>query len=156
MIKALGGTPVVLPMTEMYSALEKGVVDGAAMPAAGIVSAKIYEVTKFRVRPFIGVATYGAYVNLTAWGKFTSEEQKMLLDAGKATEQVMLKQGEETIDREDAELEKLGNRVAELPKDKADLVKRAWSTSLWELAEQCCADGAKQLHEIALKANLTQ
>ena len=35
-------------------------------------------------------------------------------------------------------------------------MKAAWTKSLWELAEQCCADGAKELHEIALKANLTQ
>ena len=155
-IKALGGTPVVIPITELYSALEKGVVDGAAMPAAGIISAKIDEVAKFRVRPFIGVSTEAVYVNLNAWGKFTADEKKMLLDAGKATEQIMLTQGDVTIDREDAELDKLGMRTVALPKDKADQVKAAWTKSLWELAEQCCADGAKELHEIALKANLTQ
>ena len=154
-IKALGGTPVVIPINELYSALEKGVVDGAAMPAAGILTAKTYEVSKYRVRPFIGVSTQAIYVNLTAWSKFTADEQKLLREAGQTTEKILIKQAEETIAREDAELDKLGMRYAQLPPDKAELVKRAWVTSLWELAEQCCADGAKELHAIALKANLT-
>ena len=154
-IKALGGTPVVIPITELYSSLEKGVVDGATMPAAGVISAKLDEVAKYRVRPFIGVSTEAVYVNLNSWCKYTAEEKKMLLDAGKATEQVMLKKGDETINNEDAELDKLGMRTVQLPKDKAEQVKLAWTKSLWELAEQCCADGAKELHEIALKANLT-
>jgi len=154
-IKALGGTPVVIPINELYSALEKGVVDGAAMPAAGILTAKTYEVSKYRIRPFIGVSTQSVSVNLNAWGKFTAGEQKILREAGQATETAMLKKGDDTIAREDAELDKLGMRYAQLPPDKAELVKRAWVTSLWELAEQCCADGAKELRAIALKANLT-
>ncbi len=154
-IKALGGTPVVIPINELYSALEKGVVDGAAMPAAGILTAKTYEVSKYRIRPFIGVSTQSVSVNLNAWGKFTAGEQKILREAGQATETAMLKKGDDTIAREDAELDKLGMRYAQLPPDKAEMVKRAWVTSLWELAEQCCADGAKELRAIALKANLT-
>jgi hypothetical protein len=35
------------------------------------------------------------------------------------------------------------------------MVKQLWVTSLWEVAEQCCADGAKELRAMALKANLT-
>ena len=154
-IKGLGGTPVVIPITELYSALEKGVVDGAAMPAAGILTSKIYEVSKYRVRPFIGVSTQSITVNLNAWSKFTADEQRMLREVGQAVEKTMLKQGDETIAREDAELDKLGMRYAQLPTDKAELVKHAWVTSLWEIAEQCCADGAKELRDIALKANLT-
>ncbi len=34
-ITAIGGTPVVLPPAEMFSALERGVIDGALFPAAG-------------------------------------------------------------------------------------------------------------------------
>ena len=52
-------------------------------------------------------------------------------------------------------LDKLGMKYAQLPADKAELVKRAWVTSLWELADQCCGDGSKELHAIALKAKLT-
>jgi len=154
-IKALGGTPVVIPINELYSALEKGVVDGAAMPAAGILTAKTYEVSKYRVRPFIGVSTQTISVNMNAWSKFTADEQRMLREAARWVEDNLIKKADETIAREDAELDKLGMKYAQLPADKAELVKRAWVTSLWELADQCCGDGSKELHAIALKAKLT-
>ena len=50
-IKLFGGEPVVMPGSQVYSALEKGVVDGAAWPAAGMLSMKHFEVAKYKVRP---------------------------------------------------------------------------------------------------------
>lgn len=44
-ITAIGGTPVVLPPAEMFSALERGVVDGALFPAAGASGYGFPEVT---------------------------------------------------------------------------------------------------------------
>ena len=44
-ITAIGGTPVVLPPPEMFSALERGVVDGAAFPLAGATGYGFTEVT---------------------------------------------------------------------------------------------------------------
>ena len=43
-IRLFGGEPVVMPGSQVYSALEKGVVDGAAWPAAGMLSMKHFEV----------------------------------------------------------------------------------------------------------------
>ena len=154
-IKALGGTPVVLPPAEVYSALEKGVVDGAAWPAAGIYTMKWYEVAHYRMRPTFGTSNTIVAVNLTVWGKLTAAEQKLLLDAGRAAETVMIKQGNVTLAKEEAELDKLGMKYAQLPPEKGAMVKQRWVTSLWEVAEQCCADGAKELRAMALKANLT-
>ena len=154
-IKALGGTPVVLPPAEVYSALEKGVVDGAAWPAAGIYTMKWYEVAHYRVRPTFGTTNTVLLINLTAWGKLIAAEQKLLLDAGREAENVMIKQGNVTLAKEEAELDKLGMKYAQLSPDKAAMVKKLWVTSLWEVADQCCGDGSKELREIAMKASLT-
>ena len=154
-VKALGGTPVVLPPAEVYSALEKGVVEGATWPAAGIYTMKWYEVAHYRVRPTFGTTNTPMLINMNAWGKLTAAEQKLLLDAGRETEKLMIKQGDVTLAKEEAELDKLGMKYAQLSPEKGAMVKRLWVTSLWELAEQCCADGAKELREIARKANLT-
>jgi len=66
----------------------------------------------------------------------------------------MLKQGDVTLAKEEAELDKLGMKIAQFPPDKAAMIKKEFSASVWELGDQCCADGAKELHEIARKANL--
>jgi len=155
-IRALGGSPVVLPGGEIYTALEKGVIDGAAWPAAGMLTMKHFEVAKFRMRPTFGTSNVPIFVNLARWGRLKPEEQKILLDVGLRLEKEMPAQGDAIQKLEDDELMKLGVKDVMLPKDKIDLINKVWSESLWEVTKQCCADGAKELREIALKANLTK
>jgi TRAP-type transport system periplasmic protein len=45
-IKALGAIPVAMPITQLYGAIEKGVVDGAMVPMSTIRSFKLAEVVK--------------------------------------------------------------------------------------------------------------
>ena len=47
MIKGLGGSSVVIPYPEVYSALDKGVVDGGLLVPDVLNVMKIYEVTKY-------------------------------------------------------------------------------------------------------------
>jgi TRAP-type C4-dicarboxylate transport system substrate-binding protein len=46
MAKALGATPALLPMPDLYQALDKGVFDGAAVPWEAIHAFRLYEVAK--------------------------------------------------------------------------------------------------------------
>jgi len=87
--RALGGSPVVLPGGQIYTALEKGVVDGAAWPAAGMLSMKHYEVAKYRMRPTMGVSTEPVFMNLDKWKKTPADVQKVLLDKGYQLEKEM-------------------------------------------------------------------
>jgi len=47
LIKALGGNPTPIAWTEVYTALQTGVVDGHENPISSTVFAKIYEVQKY-------------------------------------------------------------------------------------------------------------
>jgi TRAP-type transport system periplasmic protein len=154
-IKVLNGTPVVIPGPEVYSALEKGVVDGAAWPASGIYTMKWYEVAKYRLRPSFGTSNEPFLYNVAAWAKLSTQEQGWIKAAMRTTENYMLKQGDVTLAKEDGELDKLGMRVLQFAPDKAAVIKKTFAESLWELADQCCGDGSKELREIAIKASLT-
>ena len=46
MAKALGASPALMPMPDMYQALDKGVFDGAAVPWEAIHGFRLYEVAK--------------------------------------------------------------------------------------------------------------
>ncbi len=62
MAKALGASPAVLPMPDMYQALDKGVFDGAAVPWEAIHGFRLYEVAKnITMVPF-----YASYFSLCA------------------------------------------------------------------------------------------
>ena len=154
-IRALGGSPVVLPPAQIYTALEKGVVDGACWPAAGMLSMKHYEVAKYRVRPTFGSSNEPILINLDSWNKLNAGEKEVLLAAGRITELEMPWVGSEILAEETRALDKHGVKTLHLPPDKAALIKTAWSTSLWELARKCCGDGADELYAIAKKAGLT-
>lgn len=154
-IRALGGKPVVLPGGQIYTALEKGVIDGACWPAAGMLSMKHFEVAKYRIEPTFGVSTEPVFVNLDRWKKLTAEERKILLDAGYATELEMPWVGNEILAKERIELAKRGVNVTRLPPDKVKLVREAWTKSLWAFANKCCGDGAPALYDLAKKAGMT-
>ena len=154
-IRALGGAPVVLPTGEIYSALEKGVVDGACMPAGGMLTMKHFEVAKYAVRPTFGSSNSPILVNLDKWKKLPKAEQDILLETGKRHEIQWPAKGDAILSQEEAELKKLGVNYVTLPADKAALVKKSFNDSLWELAKQCCADGADDLRALAKKNGMT-
>jgi len=46
-VRALGATPVAMPQTEVYDALQKGVVDGVLCPIEALKGFKLTEVTRY-------------------------------------------------------------------------------------------------------------
>ena len=49
LIKALGGSPIIVAPPELYSALEKGVVDGYGWPQIGHIERKFHEIVKYQI-----------------------------------------------------------------------------------------------------------
>jgi TRAP-type mannitol/chloroaromatic compound transport system substrate-binding protein len=154
-IRALGGAPVVLPPGEIYSALEKGVIDGFCWPAGGVLSAKFHEVAKFALRPTFGSTNAPILVNLDRWKKLTKDEQDVLADSGRRLEFEMPWIGQSIYEKEEIELKKLGMTYVQLPPDKAALVKKTWNDSQWQLAKECCPDAVDELRAMALKHAIT-
>jgi len=154
-IKLFGGEPVVMPGSQVYSALEKGVVDGAAWPAAGMLSMKHFEVAKYKVRPTFGTSTLPILINLAKWKKLTKEEQGILLTAGEMTELQMPWIGDALQAEEDRALEAKGVKITRIPADKIAAMRKAFSDGVWGLGEKCCGDASKKMRELAVKAGLS-
>jgi TRAP-type transport system periplasmic protein len=153
-IRALGGVPVVMPMGDVYSSIEKGVVDGACAPANVMLATKHHEVAKYRVEPRFGLLVSLIAINLDRWNKLSKAEQDQLIAAGVQTEVETARIGDEILERENKTLEGLGVQVIKLSPDKAKQIQSLFSTSNWDIAAQCCGDAGKELREIARKANL--
>lgn len=155
-IEALGGEPVVLPGSEIYSALQTGIVDGASWPAAGMVSMKHYEVASYRLRPTFGTATQPVFINLDVWNTLEPDTQADLLEAGRLTELEMPWIGDQIQAQEDAKLAELGVGITNLSPEMAEKVQSAFITSIWSLAEDSSGAAATALRETALAAGLTE
>ncbi|MBK19908.1 MAG: C4-dicarboxylate ABC transporter substrate-binding protein [Rhodospirillaceae bacterium] len=154
-IRLFGGEPVVMPGSQVYSALEKGVVDGAAWPAAGMLSMKHFEVAKYKVRPTFGTSTLPFLMNLKSFNKLSKEKQNILLQAGYMTELEMPWKGDQVQAKEDAELAKRGVKITRIPAGEVAKMRKAFSESIWKLGEKCCGEDAKKLRALAEKAGLS-
>ena len=66
---ALGATVVQTAPGEVYTALERGVVDGYGWPIRGIFDLGWHEKTKYRVDPGFYTAEVSFLINKTTWGK---------------------------------------------------------------------------------------
>ena len=83
---ALGATLVQSPPSEIYTALERGVVDGYGWPIQGIDELGLVPVTRFRIDPGFFVAPNEVLINLDVWKKLGDEQKKILNDAAIWTE----------------------------------------------------------------------
>ncbi len=83
MFRALGATVVRTPPGEVYSALERGMIDGYGWPAQGVLDLGWGEQTAYRVEPGFYQVNVNFLINLDRWNAL-SAEQRDLLERGAA------------------------------------------------------------------------
>jgi TRAP-type transport system periplasmic protein len=78
----LGATVVQVPPGEVYTALERGVVDGYGWPLVGIFDLGWQEKTKYRVEPGFYNVELGAVFSAKSWAKLTPQQKQFLEKEG--------------------------------------------------------------------------
>ena len=73
--QSMGATLIQTPPGEVYTALERGVVDGYGWPIHGIFDLNWHEKTKFRVDPGFYNAEVSIIMNLDAWKKLSAKQR---------------------------------------------------------------------------------
>ncbi len=77
--KAVGASPQVLPFSEVYSALEQGVVDGCENPWSNLYTKKFYEVAPYTTESYHGYLGYVLVTNQIFWNKLPKDLKKIIL-----------------------------------------------------------------------------
>jgi TRAP-type mannitol/chloroaromatic compound transport system substrate-binding protein len=134
MVEPIGGSLVNLPGGEIYSALEKGVVDGAAWPVAGAERMRFQEVAKYMLRPRFGSSPFTLTMNLAKFNKLSKADQDLLLAAGHAVEKSTPKDFDGVAERSIAALKAAGVKEVTLDpalfkKLNAGINRGVWSTA---------------------------
>jgi TRAP-type transport system periplasmic protein len=73
--QAMGATLIQTPPGEVYTALERGVVDGYGWPIHGIFDLNWHERTRFRVDPGFYNAEVSIIMNLDAWKRLSAKQR---------------------------------------------------------------------------------
>ena len=80
-IRALGGVPQVMAFSEVYQALQTGVVDGTENPHSNLYSQKMNEVQKFVTITDHGYVGYAVVVNKKFWDGLPADIRGQLTQA---------------------------------------------------------------------------
>ncbi|MEX3010771.1 TRAP transporter substrate-binding protein DctP [Hoeflea sp. TYP-13] len=124
--EALNATTASMPATEVYAALEKGVVDSAAWTSIGLMQLKWDQFLKYRVDPQFYNTDLGIIVNLDSWNNLSPESQKIIQDVVIEWEGKSYEAREQDRINDAAELQKRGVEfVAHSPEGGAAYVKLA-------------------------------
>jgi TRAP-type C4-dicarboxylate transport system substrate-binding protein len=74
----MGATLMQTAPAEVYTALERGVVDGYGWPVGGIFDFNWHEKTKYRVDPGFYDAEVSLLINLKKWNSLSAKQREFL------------------------------------------------------------------------------
>ena len=101
-IRALGGLPQVMAFSELYQALQTGVVDGTEATFSNIYSQKLYEVQKYITLTEHSALLYGVIVNKKFWDGLPPDTRTTLegamKDATKYAHELSQKENDDSVE----------------------------------------------------------
>ncbi len=110
-MQALGAEAQQIKFSELYVALQQGVVDGQENPLTNIYSAKLHEVQKYlsltghkyEMTPFL--------MSKRTWDRMTPADQKVVTEAAAEATQLQRRLNKEVDDKLVAELKSKGAQI---------------------------------------------
>ena len=132
----LGVQALQMPRREIFTAMERGVVDGFANLNSEVISQGWHEVTKYRIDPGFYNPIIIVAVNLDKWKAMSSAQQAVLTKAGLYLENELSRD----LGRKDAaagvELVKKGMKVFTIKGKDAETFNHLAYISQWDVVEK--------------------
>jgi TRAP-type C4-dicarboxylate transport system substrate-binding protein len=155
-IQKLGGSMVNMQVGEVYSALQKGTIDGAFGPVTGSMDYKWHEVGKYSLRPNFGYIYQFFFVHKDAYAKLSPDVQKILVDEAAAMEVPGMKVMDEVQKNEDEALTKAGVIHSQLNPQKFAEAYKAFNDGIWDTAlnSKATGDRAKEFQDFLKQKGL--
>ena len=151
LLKELGAQPVVIPPTEVYTALERGVVDGFMWPAGLIRDWGWEKITKYVVQPGVYNGANVIVINKKKWDEIPDYLQKVLIEAEDEAARFAKQRALDLVKNEQEALKKMGIQYIELPPAEAKKLTDAAYSSLWRVIIEKSPVYGPKLREMVTK-----
>ena len=128
MVKALGANPTFVSFTELYSALQTGVCDGAEQPIANYKSNAFPEVAPYLMLDGHTLGAVQVVITDAAWAKLNEQQQGWIMEAAKYASEQNAAGVQAAEDKVLEELKASGVTVIDVPD------KSAWQAAVADVA----------------------
>jgi tripartite ATP-independent transporter DctP family solute receptor len=142
MVEGLGASPTVVSFSELYSALQTGVVDGAEQPIANYKSNAFPEVAPNLILDGHTLGAVQVIITDDAWDKLSEEYQGIIEEASKYASEYNRQISEEAENKALEELKADGVNVVEVTDIKP------WQEACKDIIESSTADNAELYQQI--------
>lgn len=137
-MKEMGAVPVTLPVPEIYTSLERGLVDGFIAPlAGGFVRLGYHEVVKYIVVHYFYQLPGVFLANQRAWNKLPEQDRNMMISIAKEMEPSFVDHYRKIHDEELRRAIEKGVKTIEFsPQDAKYFLDTAYQVGWEELTKQ--------------------
>lgn len=154
-VTTLGGSVVTLPASEIYSALERGVVDGAAWPVFGAMDYRWYEVADYMTRPAFGINNHTMFVNLDRWNGLSEAHRAILTQAAQEIEVEGRTRFVDLWAAEEQAMIDAGLAITEFDPATAARVEALFAEGVWRQVETRAGEDGVRMHALAREKGIT-
>ena len=145
LIESVGARPVQIAVKEIYTAFQRGAVEGLVWPTIGFPDLGISEFVHYRVDPDVLQLAITLQINLDSWAALSEEAQRILTEQAILYEQQSRADLFAIRDREVAELSAAGFRSIELEPEIAARWRRHAHQVVWGRFEARAPESAAKL-----------
>jgi len=153
-IEALGGTGVVMGGGDVYSSLQKGVIDGAVFATPGAEDLKWNEVADYYVDQEFGSASLYYMMNSDSWDALSEDSQAAIKRAAIRMENEAIARMDVLAAKEKESLKKLGMKATSFSASEAEKLNTQWSQGVWAIGMKGAPEATTELRKIAREAGL--
>lgn len=123
-LKALGASPVTVSLGELYTSLQRGILDGAMTNEGSALGTKLQEVCKYFILVNFQEFMTMSFVNVDSFNALPKDIQKIVLDAAAWMEKVNFAEIHKETDQDRATLKQKGVEIIRMPPAELDKVRK--------------------------------
>jgi TRAP-type transport system periplasmic protein len=150
-MKAVGATPIQMPPPDIYTAMERGVVDGYLLPPGTIRDFGLVPVSKFIVFPGIYQPCQFVLMNLDAWKGLPEHLQTLLVENTEKMAHFNIEDQVAQLKNELESFKKDGVQFLDLPPEQGEKFKKIANDALYDTIVKKAPEETKTLLEMITK-----
>lgn len=117
-IEEIGGVEVSLPVSDLYDAMDRGIVDGTVMAPSALISFRLMEVTNQIVKMNMYTTPLIFFANLDLWNKVSEEDQAAIMELVETFPRRIGEQYDAEVEHAMNEAQEAGKSIITLPEEE--------------------------------------